>query len=229
MKSFATMLGISTTRNKTRFLGTTGDGMAVLVNGKEYFLRYADFPWFEYCGASELRDVTVDRWGVYWNTIGVDLPIEALEDPGKFPEKISVESWLKARSRNAARTLGQVRTERKATASRKNGLKGGRPRKKEAVSAPPTNKHTHVPPYKFVHHVTNNRFHYQADKTDVEQYISFSNVLVANNKNNRNPYIIGRDETSWVHPNKVAACIKTPDDRPTKATVAPLVHRQKKR
>ena len=129
MNSFATMLGISTSRIKTRFLCTTDEGMGVLVNGKEYFLRYADFPWFEYCGASELRDVTADRWGVYWNTIGVDLPIEALEDPGKFPEKISVESWLKARSRNAARVMGQVKSARKAVASRQNGLKGGRPRK----------------------------------------------------------------------------------------------------
>ena len=129
MNSFATMLGISTSRNKTRFLGTTGDGMAVLVNGKEFFLRYADFPWFEYCGASELRDVTSDRWGVYWNAIGVDLPIEALEHPEQFPEKISVESWLKARIRNAARVLGQVKSSRKAAASRQNGLKGGRPRK----------------------------------------------------------------------------------------------------
>ena len=129
MNSFAEMLGINTSGNKTCFLGTTDEGMAVLVNGRDYFLRYADFPWFEYCGASELRDVTADRWGVYWNAIGIDLPIEALETPGKFPVKISVESWLKARSRNAARILGQVRTERKAAASRSNGTKGGRPRK----------------------------------------------------------------------------------------------------
>ena len=55
MNSFAEMLGISTSDNKTCFLGTTDEGMAVLVNGKDYFLRYADFPWFEYCCATELR------------------------------------------------------------------------------------------------------------------------------------------------------------------------------
>ena len=129
MNSFAATLGLNTSKNKTCFLCTTGEGMAVLVNGKEFFLRYDDFPWFEYCQARELRDVTADRWGVYWNAIGIDLPIEALEDPAKYPVKISVESWLKARSRNAARILGQVRTERKAAASRSNGTKGGRPRK----------------------------------------------------------------------------------------------------
>ena len=129
MNSFAATLGLSTSGNETCFLGTTDEGMAVLVKGKEFFLRYTDFPWFEYCEIRELRDVTADRWGVYWNAIGIDLPIEALEAPGKFPVKVSVESWLKARNRNAARILGQVRTERKAAASRSNGSKGGRPRK----------------------------------------------------------------------------------------------------
>ena len=57
------------------------EGIAVLVHGKEYFLRYADFPWFEYCNAVELRDMTADRWGVYWNSLGIDLSIESMEEP----------------------------------------------------------------------------------------------------------------------------------------------------
>ena len=125
------MLGINTSEGKTCFLGTLPEEIAILVNGKEYFLRYTDFPWFEYCSALELRDMTADRWGVYWNALDIDLSIESLENPERFPEKFSVDAWLRARNRRAAQTLGNIRSARKAAACRHNGAKGGGPRKKK--------------------------------------------------------------------------------------------------
>ena len=131
MNGFASLLGINTSGNKTCFLGAMPEGIAVLVHGKEYFLRYADFPWFEYCNAVELRDMTADRWGVYWGALGIDLPLEALAEPGRFPKKIPVDAWLKARNRQATQTLGNIRSAEKTAASRRDGAKGGRPRQRK--------------------------------------------------------------------------------------------------
>ena len=61
MNSFAKMLGMPISAETTCFIGSFPDGIAVIVNGKEYFLRFTDFPWFEYCNVAELRDVTSDR------------------------------------------------------------------------------------------------------------------------------------------------------------------------
>ena len=129
MNSFAKMLGMPISADTTCFVGSFSDGMAIVVNGKEYFLRYTDFPWFEYCSVAELRKITSDRWGVYWDLVDIDLSIESIENPEHFPEKISVAAWLKVRQRNAARLLGGIKSAKKAAASRENGSKGGRPRK----------------------------------------------------------------------------------------------------
>ncbi|MDR0931576.1 MAG: DUF2442 domain-containing protein [Victivallales bacterium] len=128
MSNSAKINGVNTLENKTAFCDATTEGIHILIHGKPYFLKYTDFPWFEYCNAFELRGMSADRWGVYWNELDIDLSIESIENPGAYLHAISVENWLKIRNRKAATTLGQIRSVRKASASRVNGAKGGRPK-----------------------------------------------------------------------------------------------------
>ena len=67
---------------------------------------------------------------LHWPDADIDLEVKYIENP---PEEASVvdEEWWKAQRKRLLARLdsvgGAVKSERKAAASRRNGLKGGRP------------------------------------------------------------------------------------------------------
>lgn len=61
-------------------------GIWLYVKGKEYFLPYDEYPWFRDARFSEIQYVQLLNEGhLYWPKLDVDLSIECLEHPEKYP------------------------------------------------------------------------------------------------------------------------------------------------
>ncbi|HUB08696.1 MAG TPA: DUF2442 domain-containing protein [Myxococcales bacterium] len=55
------------------------------VRGREYMLDYATFPWFADASIGEARQVELRFDHLYWPALDVDLHLESLSDPARFP------------------------------------------------------------------------------------------------------------------------------------------------
>lgn len=61
-------------------------GLWLMTHGKELFLPYAKFPWFREATISAITDVREVRPGHFrWPALDIDLSIESIEDPEKYP------------------------------------------------------------------------------------------------------------------------------------------------
>ena len=61
-------------------------GFWIYYSGKEYFVAFSDFPWFKDCTLSTLFNFDADKFGnFHWNDLDVDLNIEIIENPEKYP------------------------------------------------------------------------------------------------------------------------------------------------
>lgn len=61
-------------------------GFWLLLGDEELFVSFAEFPWFKKATIEEIT--SVEQLGadhLYWPLIDVDLSVESIRDPGKFP------------------------------------------------------------------------------------------------------------------------------------------------
>ena len=68
-------------------------GFWLYVDEKEMFLPFEEFPWFR--NASVEAILTVERPSVrhlYWPKLDIDLTIESIEHPERFPLKARIEN-----------------------------------------------------------------------------------------------------------------------------------------
>ncbi len=80
-------LGMSTSKKDANItIHTSPAGMWLLVNDSEYFLSYKEHPWFQQAKISDIHDVQLlHETHLNWPTLDVDLELDALENPQKYP------------------------------------------------------------------------------------------------------------------------------------------------
>ena len=63
-------------------------GIWLLVKGKEYFLSYNDFPYFKDKTLNSIQTVQLlHGYHLYWPVLDIDLELDNLENPEKYPLK----------------------------------------------------------------------------------------------------------------------------------------------
>jgi hypothetical protein len=84
MSSKSARRGAST--STVEVLNISAHGFWLLVAGEEFFLPFAQFPWFRGATVEELLAVTLPGAGhLYWPDLDVDLAIASIRNPSAFP------------------------------------------------------------------------------------------------------------------------------------------------
>ncbi len=66
----------------------TSFGIWLLIKGKEYFLTYEDYPYFENQPIKLVQNVKLlHGFHLYWPDLDIDLEIDNLDNPQRYPLK----------------------------------------------------------------------------------------------------------------------------------------------
>ena len=78
-------------------------GIWLFVKGKEYFLSYEDFFYFKAQTLNSIQNVQLlHGYHLYWPDLDIDLEIDNLENPEKYPLKANAK---KRQNRHPARRV----------------------------------------------------------------------------------------------------------------------------
>ncbi len=71
---------------QTEVTNISTHGFWIFYEDKEYFLSYEDFPWFKDKTINEITNIQSFAGGhLYWESLDVDLSLETIEHPERFP------------------------------------------------------------------------------------------------------------------------------------------------
>jgi len=73
-------------------------GIWLFVKEKEYFLSYTDYPYFKNHSLNSIQNVQLlHGYHLYWPELDVDLEIDNLENPKKYPLSFRSKKHLTSR------------------------------------------------------------------------------------------------------------------------------------
>ena len=74
--------------SRVEIVNISQGGIWLYVRSKEYFLPYENFPWFKEAKLSEIYNVKLlHGHHLRWSQLDVDLELESLDHPERFPLK----------------------------------------------------------------------------------------------------------------------------------------------
>lgn len=71
--------------SQVEILNISVHGIWLYALGKEYFLPYTEFPWFQNAPLAKIQDVTIlHAHHLHWPQLDVDLEMDSLTAPEKY-------------------------------------------------------------------------------------------------------------------------------------------------
>lgn len=78
---------------KTEVSNISVNGLWLLCHDREYFLSYEEFPWFKDAPVKHVFHLEEPHPGhLYWPDLDIDLSLETIQHPERFPLIASTES-----------------------------------------------------------------------------------------------------------------------------------------
>lgn len=99
--------------SRVELTNVSPNGLWLLLDGRELFVSFREFPWFADATIEQLAAVErPSRHHLHWPALDVDLAVESLDHPERFPllSRVRPNKRLKLPARASSRLARKVTT-----------------------------------------------------------------------------------------------------------------------